>query len=258
MSGRSDADGETQQLPSEPLGWTDVAPLPNRLFAEFLGTLLLVATVVGSGIMAQNLSPDDTGLALLENAIATGGILVVLIATLGPVSGAHLNPVVTLVDAWFGGIRARDTAHYIAAQVVGACAGAILANLMFGLAAVEVSTQERTGGSLWLSEVVATFGLLLLILGLVRGGRSEWIAPGVAAYIVGAYWFTASTSFANPAVTIGRTLSDTFAGIAPSSVPGFVVAQCVGAVLAVGATMLLWPRRSTRRAVAIDVVPEAR
>jgi arsenate reductase len=253
-----EAGSETLQMPTASLGWTNVAPLPNRLFSEFLGTLLLVATVVGSGIMAQTLSPNATGLQLLENAIATGGVLLVLIATLGPVSGAHFNPVVTLVDAWFGGIRGRDSAPYIAAQVAGACAGAILANLMFGLSAVTVSTHDRTGGSLWLSEVVATFGLLLLILGLVRGGRSEWIAPSVAAYIIGAYWFTASTSFANPAVTIGRTLSDTFAGIAPASVPGFVVAQALGAVLAVGATLLLWPRHSTRRAVAMDVIEETR
>jgi arsenate reductase len=258
VTGHPGLDGETLQMPITTLGWTDVAPLPNRLFAEFLGTLLLVATVVGSGIMAQTLSPNDTGLALLENAIATGGILVVLIATIGPVSGAHFNPVVTLVDAWFGGIRGRDTAPYICAQILGACGGAILANLMFGLAAVNVSTHARTGGSLWLSEGVATFGLLLLILGLVRGGRSEWIAPSVAAYIIGAYWFTASTSFANPAVTIGRTLSNTFAGIAPASVPGFVVAQFIGAVIAIGATMLLWPRHSTRRPVAIDVIEETR
>lgn len=236
----------------------DVAPLRSRLFAELLGTALLVAAVVGSGIMAQRLSPDDTGLQLLENAIATGGILVVLIATLGPVSGAHFNPVVTLVDTWFGGLRRREAAPYVVAQVIGACAGAMLANLMFGLPAVNVSTHDRTGADLWLSEGVATFGLLLLILGLVRGGRSEWIAPAVAAYIVGAYWFTASTSFANPAVTVGRTLSDTFAGIAPASVPGFVVAQCVGGAVAVVATLLLWPHRSARRAVAMDVVPEDR
>jgi arsenate reductase len=234
------------------------SPLGRRLFAEGLGTALLVAAVVGSGIMAQNLSPHDTGLALLENAIATGSALVVLIATLGPVSGAHFNPVVTFVDAWFGGIAGRDVAPYVVVQVAGACAGAILANLMFGLSAVSVSTHDRTGTGILLSEVVATFGLLLLILGLVRGGRSEWIAPMVAAYIVGAYWFTASTSFANPAVTIGRTLSNTFAGIAPASVPGFVVAQLVGGALAVGATILLWPRHSTRRAVAIDVVEETR
>ena len=250
--------GDAQSAAGPNAGPAHVAPLPSRLFAEFLGALLLVAAVVGSGIMAQTLSPDDTGLQLLENAIATGGVLVVLIAVLGPVSGAHFNPVVTLVDAWFGGIRAREAAPYIAAQVLGACLGAVLANLMFGLAAVSISTHERTGANLWLSEGVATFGLLLLILGLVRGGRSEWIAPSVAAYIVGAYWFTASTSFANPAVTIGRTLSDTFAGIAPSSVPGFVAAQLVGAAVAVLAILLLWPQRSARQAVAIDVVAETR
>ena len=165
---------------------------------------------------------------------------------------------VTFVDAWFGGIALRDVTPYVVVQVVGACAGAILANLMFGLSAVTVSTHVRSGSGILLSEVVATFGLLLLILGLVRCGRSEWIAPAVAAYIVCAYWFTASTSFANPAVTIGRTLSDTFAGIAPASVPPFVVAQLIGAVLAVGATVLLWPRHSTRRPVAIDVIEETR
>ncbi len=237
---------------------TSAAPLGRRLIAEGLGTALLVAAVVGSGIMAQRLSPTDSGLALLENAIATGGALVVLIATLGPVSGAHFNPVVTLVDAWFGGIGRRDAAPYIVVQVLGACAGAILANLMFGLSAISVSTHERTGSGILLSEVVATFGLLLVILGLVRGGRSAWIAPAVAAYIVGAYWFTASTSFANPAVTIGRTLSDTFAGIAPSSVPGFVVAQCVGGVVAVMVTVVLWPHHATTAAVAIDIQSESR
>jgi len=240
------------------VGWPDVAPLRSRLFAESLGTALLVAAVVGSGIMAQRLSPHDDGLALLENAVATGGVLLVLIATLGPISGAHFNPVVTLVDTWFGGLRGRDVAPYIAAQVAGACAGAALANLMFGLSAVTISTHVRSGSGILLSEVVATFGLLLLILGLVRGGRSPWIAPAVAAYIVGAYWFTASTSFANPAVTVGRTLSNTFAGIAPQSVPGFVLAQLVGGVIAVGATVLLWPRHSTRRPVALDVVEETR
>ncbi len=232
--------------------------LPRRLFAEALGTALLVAAVVGSGIMAQRLSPGDTGLALLENALATGGVLFVLIATLGPISGAHFNPVVTAVDAWFGGIDRRDVAPYVAVQILGACAGAILANLMFGLSAVSVSQHERSGSGIWLSEVVATFGLLLVILGLVRAGRSSWIAAAVAAYIVGAYWFTASTSFANPAVTIGRTLSDTFAGISPSSVPGFVVAQCVGGAVAVVATVVLWPRHSPEGAVAMDVHAENR
>lgn len=232
--------------------------LARRLFAEGLGTGLLVAAVVGSGIMAQRLSPADTGLALLENAIATGAALVVLIATLGSVSGAHFNPVVTAVDAWFGGTSRRDIAPYVAVQTLGACAGAILANLMFGLPAVTVSDHTRTGTGILLSEVVATFGLLLVIMGLVRGGRSSWVAPSVAAYITGAYWFTASTSFANPAVTIGRTLSNTFAGIAPSSVPGFVTAQAIGGVVAVAAVVALWPRRPTVHAVAIDVHDETR
>ena len=232
--------------------------IPRRLFAEFLGTAILVAAVVGSGIMAQRLSPSDIGLQLLENAIATGGILFILIATLGPVSGAQFNPVVTAADAWFGGLPKRDALPYMAAQVVGACAGAILANLMFGLAAVNISTHVRSGSSTLLSEVVATFGLLLVIFGLVRGGRSTWIPAAVASYIVGAYWFTASTSFANPAVTIGRTLSDTFAGIAPVSVPGFVVAQCIGAAVAVAAVIVLWPHPSSEPVTAVDVLAEQR
>ena len=232
--------------------------IPRRLFAEFLGTAILVAAVVGSGIMAQRLSPSDIGLQLLENAIATGGILFILIATLGPVSGAQFNPVVTAADAWFGGLPKRDALPYMAAQVVGACAGAILANLMFGLAAVNISTHVRSGSSTLLSEVVATFGLLLVIFGLVRGGRSTWIPAAVASYIVGAYWFTSSTSFANPAVTIGRTLSDTFAGIAPVSVPGFVVAQCIGAAVAVAAVIVLWPHPSSEPVTAVDVLAEQR
>ena len=243
-------------MPDAPFGF--VVSLQRRLVAEALGTGLLVAAVVGSGIMAQRMSPTDSGLALLENAVATGGVLFVLIATLGPVSGAHFNPVVTAVDAWFGGIARRDVAPYMVVQVIGACAGAILANLMFGLSAVSVSTDDRSGSGIWLSELVATFGLLLVILGLIRAGRSGWVASAVAAYIVGAYWFTASTSFANPAVTIGRTLSNTFAGIAPASVPGFVVAQCIGGVIAVLITVVLWPHHSTRAAVAIDIQSETR
>ena len=234
------------------------ASLPRRLLAEALGTCLLVATVVGSGIMAQRLSPNDIGLELLENAIATGGVLFVLIAVFGPLSGAHFNPVVTAVDAWFGGIDRRNVAPYMAVQVIGACAGAVLANLMFGLSAVSLSQHERTGWGIWLAEVVATFGLLLVILGLVRTGRSTWIAASVAAYIVGAYWFTSSTSFANPAVSVGRMLSDTFAGIAPASVPGFVIAQCVGAIIAVLVVIVLWPKHSPAGAVAMDVHKETR
>jgi arsenate reductase len=208
--------------------------------------------------MAQRLSPDDTGLQLLENAIATGGVLFILIAIFGPLSGAHFNPVVTAVDAWFGGIDRRDVAPYILVQVIGACAGAVLANLMFGLSAVSISQHDRTGWGVWLAEIVATFGLLLVILGLVRTGRSTWIAASVAAYIVGAYWFTSSTSFANPAVTVGRMLSDTFAGIAPASVPGFIIAQCVGAIIAVLVVIVLWPKHSPAGAVAFDVHEETR
>ena len=245
--------------PSTPVVTTQrEAPLISRLLAEGLGSALLVATVVGSGIAAQRLSPTDTGLALLENAIATGAVLFVLISVLGTVSGAHFNPVVTGVESWLGGLSRRDVAPYVVVQVVGACGGAILANLMFGLSAVSVSEHVREGSGILLSEVVATFGLVLVILGLVRGGRSALVAPAVAAYITGAYWFTASTSFANPAVTIGRTLSDTFAGIAPVSVPGFVLAQVLGGVLATVVALVLWPHPSRKHAVAGDVHDETR
>jgi glycerol uptake facilitator-like aquaporin len=234
------------------------ASLGRRLLAEGLGTALLVAAVVGSGIAAQRLSPHDTGIALLENAVATGAVLYVLILVLGPLSGAHFNPVVTAVDTWLGGLARRDAAPYVVVQIVGACLGAMLANLMFGLSAVSISTHARGGPGILLSEVVATFGLLLVILGLVRRGRSRYVAGAVAAYIVGAYWFTASTSFANPAVTIGRTLSDTFAGIAPSSAPGFVVAQFVGGLVALVVAVVLWPSPSRERRVAVDVQDESR
>ncbi len=215
--------------------------LARRATAEAIGTALLVAVVVGSGIAAQRLSPDDIGLELLENSIATGAALVALILALGPVSGAHFNPVVTLADRVLGGIETGDALVYMAAQVVGACVGAMVANLMFELPAVTVSTHTRSSGALWLSEVVATFGLLLVILGVVRAGRAQVAAFAVGGYIAAAYWFTSSTSFANPAVTIGRSLSNTFAGIAPSSVPAFVVAQIAGALLAVAVARFLRP-----------------
>ena len=237
---------------------TTPVSLGRRLLAELLGTSLLVATVVGSGIMAQRLSPGDVGLALLENAIATGAMLFVLIAVFGPISGAQFNPVVTIADAWFGGIARRDIVPYVSVQIAGACLGAILANLMFGLAAVNISTHVRSGSSTLLSEVIATVGLLIVIFGLVRGGRSAWIPAAVACYIVGAYWFTASTSFANPAVTIGRMFSNTFAGIAPSSVPGFLVAQIVGGALAIAVVTLLWPRPSHQQVTVVDVIEESR
>ena len=215
--------------------------LRRRLLAEFVGTAFLVTAVVGSGIAAQRLSPGNLGLQLLENAAATAGALVALILALGPVSGAHLNPVVTLVDRVFGGLGNTDAAGYVVAQVTGAGVGAVVANLMFQLSAVEWSTRTRSSGALWLAEVVATFGLVLVVFGVARSGRSSAAPFAVAAYIGGAYFFTASTSFANPAVTIGRTLSNTFAGIRPSSAPAFVAAQVVGAGIAVAAVRVLYP-----------------
>ncbi|WP_188189159.1 aquaporin [Nonomuraea sp. SYSU D8015] len=211
-------------------------PLPRRLLAEFTGTALLVAVVVGSGIMAQTLSPRDVGLQLLQNSTATVFGLAVLIVTLGPVSGAHFNPVVSLADWWQGrrtraGLSAGELASYACAQVLGAVAGAILANAMFDRAAISWSTAERAGAPLWLGELVATAGLVLVIFCLTRSGRTAVAPAAVAGYIGAAYWFTSSTSFANPAVTVGRAFSDTFAGIAPASVPGFVAAQLVGGAI---------------------------
>ena len=219
------------------------ASLGRRVVAEAVGTALLVAVVVGSGIAAQRLSPGDVGLQLLENSTATAAALVALILSFGAVSGAHFNPVVTLADRAFGGLSTRDAAAYIPAQVVGACIGAIVANLMFDLDAVTVSTHERSSSGLWLGEVVATFGLLLVILGVVRSGRANAAPYAVAGYIAAAYWFTSSTSFANPAVTVGRTLTDTFAGIAPSSAPAFIVAQLAGGALAAALALYLHPNQ---------------
>ena len=215
--------------------------LPRRLVAEALGTALLLVAVVGSGIMASRLSPDDTGLQLLENAAATAGALIALILMFGAVSGAHFNPVVTLIDRAYGNITARDTAAYIAAQIAGGCLGVMVANLMFELPAIDLSQTDRSSGALWLSEVVATVGLLLVIHGCVRGGRANVVAFAVGLWIGGAYWFTSSTSFANPAVTIARTLSDTFAGIAPSSAPMFILMQLIGAAIAYALIAFLYP-----------------
>jgi len=217
--------------------------LTRRLVAEGIGTGFLVIAVVGSGIMASRLSPNDTGLQLLENAAATTAALIGLILIFGAVSGAHLNPVVTLVDRAFGSITSRDSALYIAAQVTGGCLGAVAANLMFELPAVELSTKTRSSPGLWLSEIIATVGLLLVIHGCVRSGRASVVAFAVGIWIGGAYWFTSSTSFANPAVTIARTLSDTFTGIKPSSAPMFIVMQLVGALIAYGLIRLLYPDR---------------
>jgi glycerol uptake facilitator-like aquaporin len=215
--------------------------LPRRLAAEALGTGLLVVSVVGSGIAASRLSAGDVGLQLLENAAATAAALIALILMFGAVSGAHFNPAVSLVDRLLGSTTTRDTGLYVVAQVVGACLGTVVANVMFELPAVELSTRDRSSPALWLSEVVATVGLLLVIQGCVRTGRSRVVAFAVAAWIGGAYWFTASTSFANPAVTVARTLSDTFAGIAPSSAPMFVVMQVLGAVIAFGLVRFFYP-----------------
>jgi arsenate reductase len=215
--------------------------LARRASAEAVGTALLVAVVIGSGIYAQRLSPHDIGLELLENAIATGAGLVALILAFGSVSGAHFNPVVTLADRLLGGTTTRDGCVYAIAQVLGACAGAVLANVMFSVPAVDVSHHTRSSGALWCSELVATFGLLIVILGVVRTGRASVAPFAVGAYITAAYWFTSSTSFANPAVTVGRTLSDTFAGISPSSVPMFVVMQFAGGLVAVVAARFWYP-----------------
>ena len=223
----------------------------RRLFAEFLGTGLLVAAVLGSGIAAARLSPHDAGLELLENTAATVGALIALILALGPVSGAHFNPVVTLADRVFGGLSTRDAVGYIGAQVCGGLLGALLANAMFALPTFEASTTTRASGPLWLAEVVATFGLVLVIFGVVRSGRAAAAPFAVGSYIGAAYFFTSSTSFANPAVTLGRTISNTFAGIRPSSAPAFIAMQVLGAALAVGAVGVLYPHMSES---ASDVV----
>jgi len=217
------------------------APVSRRLLAEFLGSALLSALVIGSGIAAQNLSPDDTGLALLENAAATAAGLFAIILMFGPVSGGHFNPVVSLVDAAFGGLRRRDALAYVPAQIAGCTAGAVLANAMFSLSAISVSDTHRASPAHLLAEVVATVGLLLVIFSLARTGRAATAPAAVGAYIGAAYWFTSSTSFANPAISFGRMFSDTFAGIAPASVPGFVVAQLIGGALAFVLIGVLYP-----------------
>ena len=225
--------------------------LLRQAVAEFLGSAGLVTVVIGSGIAAQRLSPTDTGLALLENALVTGAGLAALILGFGPVSGAHLNPVVTLADRGLGGVGNRQAVVYVAAQVAGGLVGAVLANLMFSLRAVSISTHTRSSPGLWLSEALATFGLVVLIFALVRGGRTALAPFAVGAYITAAYWWSSSTSFANPMIDVARTLSNTFAGIAPASVPMFVVMQLLGGALGVAAVLVLFPSVG---AVADDVV----
>ncbi|GAB3278699.1 aquaglyceroporin AqpS [Actinocorallia lasiicapitis] len=235
-----------------------IPSLPRRAFAEALGTLLLVTVVVGSGIMAQTLSPDDVGLQLLENSTATVFGLAALILILGPVSGAQFNPVVTLADCVLGDRPVKELAVYVPAQIAGAIGGSVLANLMFDLPAATASTTDRTHGHLWLGEVVATAGLILLIFALVRTERGAAIPAAVGAYIGAAYWFTSSTSFANPAVTVGRAFTDTFAGIRPGSVPGFVVAQLVGTAVGIGLVLVLYPRGQVSDAGEVEALAEQR
>lgn len=217
--------------------------LARRLVAEFVGTAFLLMAVVGSGIMAQRLT-DDVGLQLLQNAFATAGVLTALILALGPASGAHFNPAVTLVDRAFGGIDSRTAGAYVVVQITGGIAGVMAANVMFELDAVNVSSRDRTSAALVFAEVIATLGLLLVIFGTVRAGKSSVVAFAVGGYIAGAYYFTSSTSFANPAVTISRMFSDTFAGIQPASVPLFLVAQLVAVGVAIVLVRALYPNIS--------------
>jgi glycerol uptake facilitator-like aquaporin len=233
--------------------------MTRRLVAEFLGTALLVTVVVGSGIAAQQLSPNDGGVRLLENSTATVLGLAVLILVFGPVSGAHFNPVVSLADWLLGrrhgtGLPRGDLLGYVAAQVVGGGSGAILANVMFDRPAVQLSTQHRITSGHLIAEVVATAGLVAVVFALARSGRAALSAAAVAAYIGAAYWFTSSTSFANPAVTIGRVFSDTFAGIAPASAPGYIAAQIIGALIGLALITLLYPA-TTATAADNAVVP---
>ena len=233
--------------------------LARRALAEFVGTAFLLAAVVGSGIAAQRLSPGDVGLQLLENSLTTGAALVALILALQPISAAF-NPVVTVVERALGAVTSRDAATLIAAQISGGILGTVAANVMFGLHAVTLSTHHRTGGGIWIGELIATLGLLVVIFGTVRAGRTSQVAYAVGAYISAAYWFTSSTSFANPAVTVARMFSNTFAGIAPASVAMFVLMQLVGGAIGYALIRGLYPdaavlavrvsRNSMSRAIA--------
>jgi glycerol uptake facilitator-like aquaporin len=233
---------------------TDRAALWRCLLAEFLGSAFLAAVVIGSGIAAQELSPGNSGIQLLENAAATAAGLYAIILMFGPVSGGHFNPVVSFVDAAFGGMTWGTAGAYLPFQVVGCVAGAMVANLMFTKAVVTLSTHHRASPAHFLSEMVATLGLIMVIFALARSGRSRSAPAAVAAYIGAGYFFTSSTSFANPAITVGRMFSNTFAGIAPSSVPSFVVAQVVGGMLALLTIKLLYPDMTEEEAADI-VVP---
>ena len=226
---------------ADPVADTARTTLVRRAVAELVGTAFLVTAVIGSGIAASRLSPDDVGLQLLENSLVTGAALVALILALQPVS-ASFNPVVTLVERALGLVTTRMALALVPAQVAGACLGTLVANLMFELEPVSVATHDRTGVGLWLGEVVATLGLVRVVFGSLRTARVESVAYAVGGYIAAAYWFTSSTSFANPAVTVARMFSDTFAGIAPASVPPFVLMQLIGGVLGLLLVRLLFPR----------------
>jgi glycerol uptake facilitator-like aquaporin len=224
------------------------SPIWRKLVAEYLGSLLLAAIVIGSGIAAQRLSPHSIGLELFENACATGLGLFVLIVTFGPISGAHFNPVVSFVEAAFRGISWRTASSYFVAQVVGCTSGAVLANLMFSRSAISLSTDHRATAAHGLSEVVATAGLVLVIFALAKTNRSSLAPAAVGAYIASAYFFTSSTSFVNPAIVIGRMFSNTFAGIAPQSASFFVAAEVVGGVVGFGLVKFLYPGLTPRDA----------
>ncbi|HEY1451107.1 MAG TPA: MIP/aquaporin family protein [Solirubrobacteraceae bacterium] len=244
----------TSGFPSPEASQSAAPPLARRLLAELLGSAFLAALVIGSGIAAQRLSPHDVGLQLLENALATTAGLTTIIFIFGPVSGAHLNPVVSLADASFGGIRWRDALAYLPAQVAGCVLGAITANTMFALGAISISTHHRASGAHLLSEAIATAGLLLVVFSLARTKRTSSAPAAVGAYIGAAYFFTSSASFANPAISVGRMFSDTFAGIAPASVPTFVLAQLVGGACAILVVRVLYPDVTSAEAAEL-VVP---
>jgi len=230
---------------------TTTAPLSRRVLAELLGSAFLAAVVIGSGIAAQQLSPHDAGLDLFENAAATGAGLYAIILMFGPVSGGHFNPVVSFVDATFGGISRRDALAYLPAQIGGCVLGAMAANAMFARALISISTHHRASPAHLLSEIIATLGLLLVVFALARTHRSASAPAAVGAYIASAYFFTSSTSFANPAISIGRIFSNTFAGIAPASVPGFVIAQILGGTISVLAIRALYPDVTAAEAATV-------
>ncbi len=258
----SDA-GEQFRLLLTVLSMVTEPPLWRRLVAEFSGSALLAAVVIGLGIAAQHLSPGDAGLQLFENAAATSAGLYAIILMFGPVSGGHFNPVVSCVDAGFGGLRWRDACAYLPAQVSGCLVGAFAANVMFSLPAWEISTKHRATSAHFLSESVATLGLLLVVFALARSGRSRSAPAAVGCYIGAAYFFTSSTSFANPAITVGRMFTNSFAGIAPSSVPSFVGAQILGGLAAFALIRILYPAITASQASevvfphheAVDVLP---